>query len=88
MSKKKVLVVEDDIVLRDVLVEKLGQSGFEMMAAEDGEEALTMMRQTKPDIILLDILMPRKGGMEVMEDMNVDASLKDIPVVIISLFLI
>ena len=84
MSNKKILVVEDDIVLRDVLVEKLKQSGYDTAAASDGEEAMSIVREAKPDLMLLDILMPRKGGMEVMEDLNADPDLRSIPVIIIS----
>ena len=84
MSNKKVLVVEDDVVLRDVLVEKLKKTGYETIAAADGEEAMAIVRESKPDLMLLDILMPRKGGMEVMEDLNADPNLRTIPVIIIS----
>ena len=84
MPNKKILVVEDDIVLRDVLVEKLKQSGYDTVAAADGEEAMAIVRESKPDLMLLDILMPRKGGMEVMEDLNADPDLRTIPVIIIS----
>ncbi len=81
---KKILVVEDDIVLRDVLKEKLAQKGYAVFAAEDGEQALRCVADDKPDLILLDILMPRKGGMEVMEELNQDEELKQIPVIVIS----
>lgn len=84
MSNKKILVVEDDIVLRDVLTEKLIQSGYDTTAAADGVEAMEMVQSYQPDLILLDILMPRKGGMEVMEELNANPTFKKIPVIIIS----
>ncbi|MCK5027503.1 MAG: response regulator, partial [Candidatus Pacebacteria bacterium] len=81
---KKILVVEDDIVLRDVLKEKLAQKGYAVFAVEDGEQALRHIADDKPDLILLDILMPRKGGMEVMEELNQDEEFKQIPIIVIS----
>ena len=84
MGNKRILVVEDDVVLRDVLTEKLKQKGYDSFSVEDGELALTEIRRQKPDLILLDILMPKKGGMEVMEELNQDDDLKNIPIIIIS----
>lgn len=79
-----ILVVEDDNVLREVLVEKLRKTGYDTMGAEDGEVAMKIMRENKPDLILLDILMPKKNGMEVMEEMQEDNELKKIPIIVIS----
>lgn len=84
MGNKKILVVEDDVVLRDVLKEKLAQKGYAVFTAEDGEQALRQIADEKPDLILLDILMPRKSGMEVMEELNEDEELKQIPIIVIS----
>jgi CheY-like chemotaxis protein len=84
MGNKKILVVEDDGVLRDVLKEKLIQRGYTVASVEDGEQALRHIAEDKPDLILLDILMPRKGGMEVMEELNQDPELKKIPIIVIS----
>lgn len=85
MNPKKIFIVEDDNVLRDVLVEKLSKSGYTVESAEDGEIAMQKLRGgLNPDLMLLDILMPRKNGMEVMEEMNTDENLKKIPIIIIS----
>ena len=85
MNPKKIFIVEDDNVLRDVLVEKLSKSGYLVESAEDGEVAMQKLHAgINPDLILLDILMPKKNGMEVMEEINVDENLKKIPIVIIS----
>lgn len=84
MINQKILVVEDDNVLREVLTEKLRKTGYEAIQAEDGEEAMEIIRKDKPALILLDILMPRKGGMEVMEDLAADPDLHKIPVIVIS----
>lgn len=84
MLHKKILVVEDDIVLREVLKEKLLQKGYIISVAEDGEQAMRQIVDDKPDLMLLDILMPRKGGMEVMEEINADPKLKGLPIIVIS----
>ena len=84
MEKKKILVVEDDSVLRDVLIAKLSKMGYIVSGAEDGEVAMDAMRKDKPDLILLDILMPKKDGMQVMEEINKDENLKGIPIIVVS----
>lgn len=82
---QKIFIVEDDTVLRNVLSEKLSKSGYVVEEAEDGEVALQKLRGgLRPDLMLLDILMPKKNGMEVMEEMNADPTLKSIPIMIIS----
>lgn len=81
---KKILIVEDDVVLREVLAEKLSQKEYDVTSVEDGEVALIEINKQKPDLILLDILMPRKGGMEVMEDLSKDEELNKIPIIVIS----
>jgi len=83
-SKKRIVIAEDDRVPRDVLAEKLQKSGYLVDKAFDGVEALEKIRLIKPDCVLLDVLMPRKGGMEVLEEMHRDALLSDVPVIIIS----
>ncbi len=84
MESKRILVVEDDVVLREVLTEKLDQKGYKVSSVEDGEVALQEIYRQKPDLILLDILMPRKGGMEVMEELHEDPELSGIPIIVIS----
>jgi DNA-binding response OmpR family regulator len=84
MEKNKILVVEDDSVLRDVLIAKLSKTGYIVSGAEDGEVAMDAMRKDKPDLILLDILMPKKDGMQVMEEINKDENLKGIPIIVVS----
>lgn len=81
---KKILLVEDEEIMIDLLEKKLNQEGYEVSVARDGVEGLEKMKGLKPDIVLLDIVMPKKGGFEVMEDMAKEEELKDIPVIIIS----
>ena len=83
-EKKRIIVVEDDAVLRDVLSEKLEKSGYVVDRAEDGVVAMEKIRRAKPDCVLLDILMPRMGGIEVLEELHADPNFKSIPVIIIS----
>jgi len=81
---KKILLVEDEEIMIDLLQKKLTKEGYEVSVARDGEEGLKLMREVKPALILLDIVMPKMGGFEVMEEMGKDKNLKDIPVIVIS----
>lgn len=81
---KKILIIEDEEILLDLLKNKLESIGYEVYSAVDGEEGLKAIRDLVPDLILLDIIIPKMGGFEVMEAMQKDPSIKDIPVIIIS----
>lgn len=81
---KKILIVEDEEIMYNLLERKLTAEGYEVSIAKNGEESLQMMREKKPDLVLLDIVMPKKGGFQVMEEMQGDKELGDIPIVIIS----
>jgi len=81
---KKILLIEDEEILINLLQRKLTQEGCEVSVARNGEEGLKLMRETMPDIVLLDIIMPKMGGFEVMEIMQKDKELKNIPVIIVS----
>ena len=80
----KILLVEDEQIMLNLLQRKLTEEGYEVSIAKDGEEGLKVMEEIKLDIVLLDIVMPKKGGFEVMEEMQKDPNLKRIPVIIIS----
>ncbi len=84
MAGKKILLIEDEELIIRLLGRKLTSIGYEVMLAMDGEEGLKKMKASQPDLILLDIIMPRKGGFDVMEEMKLDSQLADIPVIIIS----
>lgn len=83
-GQKRIIIAEDDVVLRDVLAGKLVKNGYIVDRAEDGIVALQKMREVTPDCVLLDILMPRKGGIEVLEEMSQDPALKGVATIIIS----
>jgi len=81
---KKILLVEDEKIIIDLLQKKLIEEGYEVSVARNGVEGLEKMKAAKLDLILLDIVMPKMGGFEVMEEMNKNEELKKIPVIIIS----
>lgn len=81
---KKILIIEDEEVLLGLLQERLVQEGYQVDIAKDGQEGLEKIRKFKPDLILLDIVMPKMGGFEVMEEVNKDEKLKTIPIIIVS----
>lgn len=83
-EQKRILIAEDDAVLRDVLAGKLVKSGYIVDRAEDGVIAIEKVKEMRPDCVLLDILMPRKSGIEVLEEMYKDPELQKIPAIIIS----
>ncbi len=81
---KKIIIVEDEEILRNLLQKKLTAEGYSVEAAENGEEGLMKIRANRPDLILLDIIMPKMGGFEMLEEMQKDESIKGIPVVVVS----
>lgn len=81
---KKILVVEDETIMLNLLRRKLMTEGYDVYAAKDGQEGLDKMKEVKPDLVLLDIVMPKLNGLEVLEKMQQDNELKRIPVIVIS----
>lgn len=82
--KKTVLVVEDDVFLSQLLRNRLSKEGINVIGARDGEEALKILRSEKPDLILLDLILPKKSGFEVLEEIQSDPLLERAPTIIIS----
>lgn len=80
---KKILVVEDEKALQKVLVDTLTKAGYESILAKNGQEALQKFEKEKPNLILLDILLPEVSGFDVLEQIRVKFDSK-IPVIIIS----
>jgi len=81
---KKILIIEDEKIMLNLLRDKLEREGYDVSIAHNGEEGLEKMKEVSPDIILLDIIMPKMGGFEVMEEMAKSEKLKNIPVIVIS----
>ena len=71
--KKKILIIDDDENLTTVLVDKLNFSGFSADSANDGAEGLKKALDTKPDLILLDVIMPNMSGWETLEKLRIDS---------------
>lgn len=84
-SKIKILLVEDDTVLSKVLAEELDDSGFETFRAFDGEEGLQLAGEKQPNLILLDVLMPKKNGFDVLDALKKNAKTKNIPVFMLTM---
>jgi CheY-like chemotaxis protein len=81
---KKILIVEDEEIILNLLERKLTQEGYEVAVARDGQEGLKALQEVKPDLLLLDVVMPKLGGFEVMEEMQKDERLRKIPVIVVS----
>jgi len=81
---KHILIVEDEDALLNVLSAKLKREGYEVSEAHDGEEAIASMRKKLPDVVLLDIVMPKMNGFDVLETMQSEQALSRVPVIVIS----
>lgn len=81
---KKILVVEDEIALATALTENLTQEGFEVLHAKDGLEGIGLALSSKPDLILLDILIPKMDGLAVLNKLRQDPWGKNVPVMVLS----
>jgi len=80
----KILLVEDDRFLRELMSQKLIKMGYDLIAAVDGEEGVEKAKSEKPEIILLDIMLPGIDGFGVLAQVKADPSTADIPVIILS----
>ena len=83
-GKKIIMIVEDDSFVMDIYNTKFGQSGFEVIGALNGIEALKKMEEKKPDLILLDIVMPQMDGYEFLKVMKSKENFKNIPVILLT----
>lgn len=84
MEKKKILIVEDESALQKTLTEFLTEEGFEVFSALDGEMGVGLAKKEKPDLVLLDIILPKKDGYEVLEDLKGNDETKGIPVILLT----
>jgi twitching motility two-component system response regulator PilH len=81
---KKVLIVDDDPDVRLFNVTVVEENGYAPVEAANGEEGLAMVKKEKPDLVLLDVLMPKQSGIRLYRELKTNKGLKDIPVVILS----
>lgn len=82
MTKKKILIIEDEKSLLEAIKSKLLMSGYDVVSAEDGEEGESLITSESPDLVLLDIVLPKKDGFQILEDLKKDGVI--VPIVIIS----
>ena len=82
--QKNILIADDDIDVVTFVSAVLEKSGYKVISAKDGEEALEKIKANRPDLVILDILMPKQSGIKLYRELKTDQSLKDIPVVILS----
>jgi CheY-like chemotaxis protein len=80
----KILIAEDEPDIRDLITFTLRYANYDVVAVSNGEEALTMARQELPDLILMDVRMPRMNGYETCAAIKAEPALKDIPVIFLS----
>lgn len=83
-QKTTILIVEDDKFLRELMVKKLDTEGFAIVEAQDGEEALRLIQETKPHLVLLDLILPGIDGFTVLEKMRATAETAKTPVIVLS----
>lgn len=84
MLKAKILLVEDDAFLVELYVTKFSELGYEMVVAEDGEQGLKMAEEIHPDLILLDIVLPKLDGLAALKAIREIKELHDMPVVLLT----
>jgi len=84
LEEKVVLVVDDDLTLLEMYVERIKAEGAIVVEARDGEEALERIGETKPNIIMLDIMMPKMNGFDVLKKIKSDPETASIPVIILT----
>lgn len=85
-SKKKILLVEDDVDLSEMYKTRFEAGGFEVKTAGDGQKGIEEMKKYNPDLVLLDIVMPKKDGFDLLEEIKNadDEKTKNIPIIILS----
>jgi DNA-binding response OmpR family regulator len=81
---KKILFIEDESALQKTFRDILEKEGYQMISALDGESGLRLAKSEKPDLILLDLILPRKDGFEVLKELKEDETTKGIPVIVLT----
>ncbi len=82
--KKKIVVADDEKFIATAYSDGLSRAGFDITVAHDGEEAYRKIEETRPDLVLLDLIMPKQNGFEVLKKLKANNELKSIPVAIMS----
>jgi len=84
MSTKRILCIEDEPEMIDLICLILGRRGYDVQGAAGGVEGLRLVREIRPDLVLLDLMMPIMDGWEVYQQMKADESTRDIPVIVVT----
>jgi two-component system, OmpR family, alkaline phosphatase synthesis response regulator PhoP len=80
----KILIVDDDPVVQMLYKKHLEREGFDLLIARNGAEALTVVAQTKPDLILMDVMMPVKDGLSALRELKHNEATRDVPVIVMT----
>jgi CheY-like chemotaxis protein len=80
----RILICDNEEILRDLVRASLADAGYELLEARDGYESLELARRERPDLIVLDMMMPGRSGIEVLSELRADAALADTPVVMLT----
>jgi two-component system phosphate regulon response regulator PhoB len=83
-TEKHVVIIEDEREAGELFAEMMRVSGYRVSLATNSQEGLALLRQTRPDVVVLDIMMPDLSGLDVLKEMRATGHLKDVPVVIVS----
>jgi DNA-binding response OmpR family regulator len=81
---KSILLVDDDLTLREMYAERLKAEGFAVEMAKDGEEALQKATDLHPNLVLLDVMMPKMNGLDVLKQLKAQAETSDIPIIVLT----
>ena len=84
ITMKKILFIEDEVAIQKTLGESLRKKDYEVQSALDGEIGIKLAKSENPDLILLDMILPKKNGLEVLEALREDENTKDIPAIILT----
>ena len=84
MTQKTVLIVEDEEDAAELFAEMMRVSGYRVLKTSNSKTAITMMNEDKPDVVLLDIMMPEVSGLDILRQMRGDSNLSRIPVIVLS----
>jgi len=85
-EKRKILVIEDDRLFSDIYAAKFAEEGFDVSFASDGETGRAMLLGEKPDVVLLDIMLPKITGLDLLEELrkHEDPAVRDVPVIVVT----
>ena len=84
MTQKTVLIVEDEEDAAELFAEMMRVSGFKVLTTSKSKPAISMMSENKPDLVLLDVMMPEVSGLDILREMRQDANLSDVPVILVT----